>query len=69
MEVNNVKKGNGMKVMDFHGYIKPELEVEKVHKFFDNWGIYDAVSIVDFIEDDICKAIQQAKSSRIRNLE
>lgn len=49
--------------MDFHGYVAPELDVERVHGTFDSWGIYEAVSIVDFIENNLHKAIQQAKVS------
>ena len=52
-----------LKVMGFHGYVAPELNVERIHEFFDNWGIYEAVSIADFVEDDLRKAIQQAKAS------
>jgi len=49
--------------MDFHGYVAPELDVERVHKVFDGWGIYEAVNIVDFIENNLQKAIHQAKAS------
>ena len=58
-----MKEGNGMKVMDFHGYIEPELDIGKAHEIFDSWGIHEAISIVDFVEDDLRSAIQQAKSS------
>jgi len=53
--------------MDLHGYVAPELDIERVHEIFDSWGIWEAVSIVDFIENNLHKAIQQAKTSnRIR---
>ena len=53
----------GLKVMDFHGYVAPELDAERVHEIFEGWGIYEAVSVIDFIENDLHKAIQQSKTS------
>jgi len=52
-----------LKVMDFHGYVDPTLDVNKVHECFREWEIFQAVSIVDFIEDDLSQAIRQAKAS------
>ena len=59
-----VEGRKSLKAMDFHGHISPEVDVEKVHEIFDNWGIYEAVNIAGFIEDDLHKVIQQAKTSK-----
>lgn len=56
-----------MKVMDFHATIDPQLDITRVHQEFEKAGIYEAVNIVDFVEDDLDAAIDQADSSgRIR---
>jgi predicted TIM-barrel fold metal-dependent hydrolase len=52
-----------MKVMDVHGYISPNVDVEEVHKAFAKWGIHEAISGLDYIDDDLPKAIEQARIS------
>lgn len=50
-------------VKDIHGHISQEADVKQIHSIFDDWGVDEAVNMVDFIEIDPQKVIRQAEAS------
>lgn len=50
-------------VKDIHGHISQEADAKQIHGIFDDWGVDEAVNMVDFIEIDMKKVIRQAEVS------